>query len=63
MEFLTQWKIRFEKERRNPRSVVAEVLDCGILVSEFEPQSRYYVYFWINTLGKGKKLLILSTMG
>ena len=27
-------------------------LDCGILESEFELQSRYYVYFQTNTLEK-----------
>ena len=25
---------------------------CGIVVSEFELQSRYYVHFWLNTLRK-----------
>ena len=37
---------------------MANVLDCGIVVSGFELQSRYYVHFWIYTLGKGMKLLI-----
>ena len=32
--------------------VLANVLDCDILVSEFELPSRYYVHFQINTLGK-----------
>ena len=35
---------------QSPRSVVANVLDCDIVVSEFEHQSRYYVHFWTNTL-------------
>ena len=35
------------------RGVVAKVLDCGIVVSEFELQSRYYVH-----LGKSINLLI-----
>ena len=26
--------------------VVANVLDCDIVVSDFEFQSRYYVHFW-----------------
>ena len=33
--------------------VVANVMDCDIVVSEFELQSRYYVYFQINNLVKG----------
>ena len=33
--------------------VVAKVLDCDIVVSEFELQSCYYVNFPINTLRKG----------
>ena len=37
----------------SPRNVVANVLDCLIVVSEFELHSRYYVNFWINTFGKG----------
>ena len=28
-------------------------MDCGIVVSEFVLQSRYYVHFRANTLGKG----------
>ena len=40
------------------RGVVANVLDCDIIVSEFEIQSRYYVHFQINTLRKGMNLLI-----
>ena len=29
-------------------------LEYGIVVSEFELQSRYYVHFQKNTIGKGK---------
>ena len=35
-----------------------KAIDCGIVVSEFEHQSRYYVHFQTNTLGKGMKSLI-----
>ena len=28
-------------------------MDCEIVVREFELQSRYYVHFQANTLGKG----------
>ena len=30
-------------------------MDCGLVVSEFEPQSRYYVHFQTNTHGKKYK--------
>ena len=33
-------------------------MDCGIIVSEFVFQSRYYVHFRANTLGKGMNPLI-----
>ena len=32
---------------------VANVLDCDIIVSEFERQSRYYIDFRTNTIEKG----------
>ena len=30
---------------RCPRGVMVKVMDCGIVVSEFVLQSRYYVHF------------------
>ena len=43
----------FILERVNPRNVVANMLDCDIVVSEIELQSRFYLLFWTNTfLGK-----------
>ena len=42
-----------ERGRLSPYVVVANVLDCDIIVSEFEIQSCYYVYFWMNKLRKG----------
>ena len=35
-----------------PRRVMVKVVHCGIVVSEFELQSRYYVHFRTNTLAK-----------
>ena len=35
-----------------PRGVMVKTMDCGIVVSEFIPQSRYYVHFRTNTIGK-----------
>ena len=46
-----------------PCGVMIKAMDCGIVVSEFELQSLYYVHFWINTLGKGMNPLILQGMG
>ena len=43
--------------------VVANMMDCDIVVSEFELQSRYYYHFLSNTLGKGMNLLIPQAMG
>ena len=45
-----------------PRGVMIKAIDCGIVVSEFELQSRYYVYFRTNNLGKGMKPLVLPAM-
>ena len=39
-------------------SVVANVLDCDKVESEFEFQSGYYVHFRTNTFRKGMKSLI-----
>ena len=32
---------------------MVKAMDCGIVVREFVLQSRYYVHFRANTLGKG----------
>ena len=39
------------------------LVDCGIVVSEFVLQLRYYVHFRAITLGKGMNPLILPAMG
>ena len=39
------------------------MLYYGIVVSEFELQSCYYVYIRTDILGKGINLLVLSAMG
>ena len=54
---------RFHKERGCPRGLMVKAMDCGIVVSEFELQLRYYVHFRENTLGKGMSPLILPVMG
>ena len=42
-----------------PRGVMVKAMNCGIVVREFLLQSRYYVHFRANTLGKGMNPLIL----
>ena len=46
-----------------PRGVMIKAMDSGIVVCEFELQSRYYVHFRANTLGKAMNPLILPSMG
>ena len=46
-----------------PCGVMVKAMDCGIVVSEFELQLRYYVHFRANTLGKSMNPLILLAMG
>ena len=46
-----------------PRGVMVKAMDCGIVVSEFVLQSRYYVHFRANTLGKGMNPLIFPAYG
>ena len=46
-----------------PRGVMVKAMVCGIVVREFILQSRYYVHFRANTLGKGMNPLILPAMG
>ena len=41
-----------------PTPIVLQ-MNCGIVVREFVLQSRYYVHFRANTLGKGMNPLIL----
>ena len=46
-----------------PRGVMVKAMDCGIVVSKFVLQLRYYVHFRANTFGKGMNPLILPDMG
>ena len=36
-----------------PRGVMVKAMDCGLVVSEFVLQSRYYLHFRANTLWNG----------
>ena len=49
----------YDLSRGCPRGVMVKAMNCGIVVREFVLQSRYYVYFRANTLGKGKNPFIL----
>ena len=55
--------INYLRGSGGPCGIMVKVLDCEIVVSEFELQSCYYAHFWANTLGKGMNLLILPAMG
>ena len=46
-----------------PCGVMVKAMDCGIIVREFVLQSRYYVHFRANTLGKGMNPLIPPSYG
>ena len=59
---LPGWRL-ISVQRGCPRGVMAKAFDCGIVVSEFELQSHYYVPFRTNTLGKGMNRVILPAMG
>ena len=45
--------------KRCLRGVMVKAMNCGIVVRVFVLQSRYYVHFRANTLGKGMNPLIL----
>ena len=51
-----------KENQRCPCGVMVKVMECGIVESEFELQSRYYIHFRTNNLGKGMNLLILPAM-
>ena len=44
------------------RGVMVKAMDWKIIVRKFVFQSRYYIHFRANTLGKGMNLLILPAM-
>ena len=46
-----------------PRGVMVKALNCGIKVTEFKLQLRYYINFWTNTLEKGMNPLYPPSYG
>ena len=55
--------IHLRQTLRCPRGVMVKAMECGIVVSKFVLQLRYYVHFRTNTLGKGMNPLIIPAMG
>ena len=55
--------IALDKSRGYPRGVMVKAMGCRIVENEFVLQSRYYIHFQANTLGKGMNPLILPAMG
>ena len=45
-----------------PRGVMVKAMDCRIVEHEFVLQSRYYIHFQANTIGKGMNPVILPAM-
>ena len=46
-----------------PRGVMVKAMDFGIVEREFILQSRYYVHFRVNTVGKGIETLYPPSYG
>ena len=46
-----------------PCGVMVKAMDCEIIAREFELQSRYYVHFRANTLGRVMNPHILPAIG
>ena len=53
---LSDWK----RTEGSPPDVVDNLLDCDIVVSEFDLQSFYYAQFQTNTFGKGMKPVFMQ---
>ena len=57
--FIAEKNVPERQATRCPRGVMVKAMNCGIVIREFVLQSRYYVHFRANTLGKGMNPLIL----
>ena len=56
-------KYTLHNNRGCPHGVMVKAMDCRIVEREFVLQSRHYVHFRANSLGKGMSPLILPAMG
>ena len=54
---------KIDMMKRSTRCVVANVLECDIVVSEFKLQSLYYIHFRCYTRRKSLNSLFSSAMG
>ena len=63
VDFAIPAEYRVKLKEGCPHDVMVKAMDCGIVISEFVLQSRYYIHFRANTLGKGMNPLILPAMG
>ena len=63
MTFINWIDLFSKNEQLQQKQYLTIKKHCGIVVSEFIFQSRYYVHFRANTLGKGMNPLILPAMG
>ena len=54
LQKLICYKTKSKHDWKNPRDLMANVLDCDTVVSEFELPSLYYVHFLTNALTKEK---------
>ena len=61
--FFLNLRLHLEMGWGCPRGVMVKAMDCGIIVNKFVFQSRYYIHFRANTLGKGMNPLIVPAMG
>ena len=52
-QFISTYQSFLGHFRGCPRDVMVKAMDCRIIVHEFVLQSRYYIHFRANTLGKG----------
>ena len=62
--FLKSPRVKSREAGGGPRSVMVKAMDCGIVVSKFVPQSRYYVTFeqiHILTLNNQQRLICHET--
>ena len=60
---ISQYSVVSKSTGECPHGVMVKAMDFGIVVCEFKLQSRYYIHFQANTLGKGMNPLILPAMG
>ena len=62
-EIITYFALNRFRVQSKRGGIMVKTMECGIVVREFVLQSRYYVHFQANTLGKGMNPLILPATG